>query len=824
MIAIKDFSGLRLNADPMDIPDNASQLCTDVDFSRAILQGLPSNVEATTAMPSQVRGALIYSDTAGVERAYVWPYAVHAVQSPVQQDDHKRFYWTGHNGTANEFKFGRVADNTGNAVTSSYKVGVINSTVWDNTPETLGVSFDTAPVEPSVAMSELSNSDLKLWLCDPNGALVKDVSSTVVSFTGQGTPTNGWYRTYRLVTSATLASHAEKTVSTVKYRSEEHTLVIGGVTVDKAAVWYDGATPKYIVLKNGITYVGLAAQPHVSTVRKEVVNNGYTTSEQYVFTELGRFYFQSNSTLSYDNSAIPGTLSTVTAGDTTIPANYSYAVVWDVTYNDQSHKVTFYVDKSMSGSLDLGTGVTGALTEINTTTYDLNLTFGAQLGYETRAYILTVVNNLGEESEPSLPVEMTLRPGSENVRIKVDTTVLLTNINSSGLVTGRYPLHGFRVYRSVGGDYFYVGTLKGSAVTGIGGENYLSYTTNGSTMLFVDDVSGAALGDACSTVEYISDAAELQNLQGLCRVYNGILAAFKDNEVWLSEPYMPWAWKRKNVVSLPYRVVAIAPYEQGLLVMTELKTYYMGGQQPSDFVPSALAGEYPCLGSRAVASVNNDVVYLSTDGPVIVSGASQRLDQTVAGRDGWRDLVSDVVAGGSDVKLVSFGSRLLMYWGSAWTAISGNPSWGIVLNIETGQWTHVTTPITFATHLPANSFALTSDALAYSHTDQKFWLFAANVDSRQNWVWHSKDFTAPWPLNYGVMQLFGTGSIRVQVYADDVLKTTQDVTVTEAGGIIRLPSGFRAVRWSFKFTALAANAKLRRVYIAVSPTELKNVV
>lgn len=822
MIALKDFSGLRLNADPMDIPDNASQLCTDVDFSRAILQGLPSNVEATTAMPSQIRGTLIYSDTSGVERAYVWPYAVHAVQSPVQQDDHKRFYWTGHNGTANEFKFGRVADNTGNAVTSSYKVGVINSTIWDNTPETLGVTFDTAPVEPSVAMADITSSTLSLWLCDPNGALVKDVSSTVVSFTGQGTPTNGWYRTYRLVTSATLASHAQKTVSTVTYTHADYTLAVGGVVVE-GVVWYASGVAKYIVLKNDNPSVAAAAQPNVAVVNKTIVNNGDTTSEQYTYTELGQFYVKSGSTLSVDNSAVPTNLSDKTPGDTSLPEDYSYAVVWDIKYNGQPYKVTFYVDKSMSGSLDIGTGVTGALTEINTTTYDLNLTFGAQLGYETRAYILTVVNNLGEESEPSLPVEMTLRPGSENVRVKVDTSVLLTNINSSGLVTGRYPIHGFRVYRSVGGDYFYVGTLKSSAVSGIGGENYLSYTTSGSTMLFVDDVSGAALGDACSTVEYISDAEELQKLQGLCRIYNGILAAFKDNEVWLSEPYMPWAWKRKNVVSLPYRVVAIAPYEQGLLVMTELKTYYMGGQQPSDFVPSALAGEYPCLGSRAVASVNNDVVYLSTDGPVIVSGASQRLDQTVAGRDGWRDLVSDVVAGGSDVKLVSFGSRLLMYWGSAWTAISGNPSWGIVLNIETGQWTHVTTPMTFATHLPANSFALTSDALAYSHTDQKFWLFAANVDSRQNWVWHSKDFTAPWPLNYGVVQLFGTGSIRVQVYADDALKTTQDVTVSEGGSIMRLPSGFRAMRWSFKFTALTANSKLRRAYVAVSPSELKNV-
>lgn len=822
IIPLKDFSGLRLNADPTDIPDNAAQHCTDVDFSRSILQGLPGNVEATAAQPSPIRGALIYSDTDGIERAFAWPYAVHAVQSPVQQDDHKRFYWTGHNGTSNEFRFGRMADNPGNDIVSSYKVGVINNTVWDNNPGSIGVEFDTAPVGPPVAMGDLTSSDASLWLCDTDGALIRDVTYTVTSFVGVGAPVNGWNRTYRLTVNTTLAEHAEKQVvdgaTTVVYGKTSASLMINSSTVVMGEIWYDGDVAKYIVLASPSSWLGgiIGQQVRVQTVRQD--------DQGYMYTELGLFYVKSATGLSKNNTSVPTALSVPAAGDTVLPDGYRFALQWKVGHAGQVNEVVFHEDKSMSGALDIGSGITGALTKIDDTTYDINLTFGTHLGYETRAYVITVVNRLSEESEPSTPIEITMRPGMENVRVKVNTSVMLNGMNASSMATDRYPLHGFRVYRSIGGEYFYVGTLKGAAEAALAGESYLDYSTDGSTLIFVDDVSGAALGDACSTLEYISDAEELQKLQGLCRVYNGIMTAFKDNEVWLSEPYMPWAWKRSNVVSLPYRVVAIAPHEQGLLVMTELKTYYMGGQQPSDFVPSALSGDYPCMGIRAVASVNRDIVYLSTDGPVIVSGASQRLDQTIAGRDAWRDMVADVSSGGADIRLVQFGSRLLMYWGSAWSGIGGQPSWGILLNVETGQWTHITTPMTFAAHLPANSFSFGGDVLAFSHNDNKFWLFSQNGDVRQSWVWHSKDFTAPWPTNFGAMQMYGAGTVRVQVYADGVLKHTQDVAITEQGGIIRLPSGFRGVIWSFKFSGLTPGAKLRRVYVATSPSELKNVV
>lgn len=831
MIPITAFSGLRLNLDPTELPDDSAQHCVDVDFSRSIVEGLRESMVRGPEMPFEVRGMFVYSDTAGNDRVFVWPNRVSAVQSPVAQDDHKRFYWTGNPGTGNQFRFAKISENSGYAVTSSYKVGVINSSLWDNKTEALGITFDTVPAGPSVAFSDIESSSIALWLCDKGGALLNDVTEVVSSIATQGDVVNGWARTYRLSLTTKLEDFAKKIVSSVTYEKRSMTITYGGSvggTPVEAEAWYLNGVLKYITTPQAHPEVtsDIGTQVEIFRRYETTQENGIGgTSAVYAFESLGKLYLKSTSTLSVDNSTVPADLSVRQPGDTTLPEGYSFAVVWKLKYAGQPHTVSFYVDKSLGGALDIGTGVSGALAKVSDLVYDINLTFGSQLGFETRSYLFTFVNQLGEESETSLPVEITLRPGSENVRIKIDMVTFASKFGAAAIGTGHYALHGIRTYRSVGGEYFYVGTMKPDDVATMSGENYLSFTTVGNTRYFIDDVTGAALGDACSTIDYVSDAEELQKLQGLCSVYNGILAAFKDNEVWLCEPYMPWAWKRTNVITLPYKVVALMPLEQGLLVLTELKNYYMGGQQPSDFVPTALEGHFPCMNQHAAVSFNGGILYLSTDGPVIVQGATQRLDQSVVTRDGWRWLLNGVRSVGGEICLANYGSRILMYWGVGLATQAGTTAGGAVFDADTQKWTYTSELPVFARHVPANSFGFTSDMLAFTKSGSKYlWQFAGHDSQTKLWQWHSKDFTSPLPLSFGAFQLYGAGTVRVQVYADGQLVSQQDVEVSDLGGIKRLPSGFRGVRWSFKFTALSSGAKLRRAYIVISPQELKSVI
>jgi hypothetical protein len=69
--------------------------------------------------------------------------------------------------------------------------------------------------------------------------------------------------------------------------------------------------------------------------------------------------------------------------------------------------------------------------------------------------------------------------------------------------------------------------------------------------------------------------------------------------------------------------------------------------------------------------------------------------------------------------------------------------------------------------------------------------------------------------------LRGSGAVVLKAYADGVLRhTSAALTLTAAGIIERLPSGFLATQWSFLVEG-QAGAKLSGMAIATTPTELQ---
>ena len=71
--------------------------------------------------------------------------------------------------------------------------------------------------------------------------------------------------------------------------------------------------------------------------------------------------------------------------------------------------------------------------------------------------------------------------------------------------------------------------------------------------------------------------------------------------------------------------------------------------------------------------------------------------------------------------------------------------------------------------------------------------------------------------------LYGSGTAVLKVYADGVLRYTSGTTPLSVSGImLRLPSGFKAVKWSFKIEAQSSGTTLTRVVIATTPRGLDN--
>lgn len=814
MIALRSFTGLIPKSDATKLPDNAAKVAINCDFTSGRLAGLQTMSDS--GVPGGL-GGFIYSNGGGTYKPYSLDYDADFARSPVLQDDHKRFYWTGKNAGVTEFKFARYADNTGSSPTTSYKVGVAE---FSAATALAAVSVTKESLAPPVEMSELSDTSVRIHLVDAAGVTLTEVVPT--GFGAVGTSVKGWHKQYWFTAPKAPNAYSEITASTVKYRKAQVTASISGTNAINALfdVWEvksgDTYVTKYAKLVSGGSLYGYDAEGVSTSIAGQTRFLTNAQGQQAAVTVLDEYR------ISADGSAFPSDLESYSAtAASDAVGDYAFLAKFSFTFQG----VKYTADIGMGTQKSLFAGVQDAveawLTKDATdpTKFYINFAFGTPLPAESRAYIFTFLNRLGEESAPFGPVDLTLDPGKEQVQVKVlksfiDPAIAATN--------GRYPLYGIRVYRATGAsgsvNYHYACTAKlASGATTLPGETDISFTSDTAAYYFVDDKSPTTLGDACTTVDFITDVTELQKLQGLTTLYNGILGAFKDNEVWFCEPYMPWSWKRSCVHTIPHRIVALLPQEQGVYILTEGFPYYASGASPEEMVPTKLTGQFPCIHKNAATVVNGQAVYISPDGPVFLEGSMAKLDALSFNRESWRrDWVSYVQSGGS-IRLSAYGHRLIAFF----TPPAGSIK-AYIIDMDTQSLTNYDeTEIKAAFSVPPGAFGQWADNLAIFTGSGNWKLLAGNLSSGLTWTYETKDFILPKPANLGAYQMFGSGSVVLKVYADNVLKHTVTVALSDAGTIGRLPSGFLAAKWSFRFEA-TANAVLREAYIATSPSEFAN--
>jgi hypothetical protein len=456
----------------------------------------------------------------------------------------------------------------------------------------------------------------------------------------------------------------------------------------------------------------------------------------------------------------------------------------------------------------------------------LSMTFGdANVPGEVAAYIFTFVNRLGEESAPVYIGEIWVPNNTLIPELVIESAAAAAKI--AEISTDRYPIHGLRLYRTaisgasaMSGGYYYVGCYKfGTGGADLPGETYLNttaYTETGREIV-PDYILGTALGSACDTIDLIHDVSELQKLQGLTTLYNGMLAAYKGNEVWYCEPYKPWAWKRANVHTLPHKVVKLLPQEQGVYILTEQYPFYASGATPESMVPTRIPAQYPCVSSEAATVVNGKALYLSPDGVVLLNGGNAEIENFVWSRETWRESLINFSATAKP-RLVAYGHRALIYF-------QNSPSWGgLVYDTADNAWSYFTGKIDYAFPVPPGAWGNYADELACSVPGTATWmLFGATANATRNFVWWSKDFIKHKPMSYGAVQIFGSGTVQLAVYADDALKHTVSITLATSGVVVRLPSGFLAAKWSFKLTAQSSLTEVTEFNVAVSPREFQGV-
>lgn len=399
---------------------------------------------------------------------------------------------------------------------------------------------------------------------------------------------------------------------------------------------------------------------------------------------------------------------------------------------------------------------------------------------ETRAYVYTYVNTYNEEGPPSAPAIIT-----------TGVTLPASVVVAKDAIGDYAPIKEIRIYRTPTGssiaDYFYSGSVYvlGDA---------------GTTFTFNDDTDAAMLNEALASTNYYSPP---QDLVGLMQLQNGILCAWRDNELWVSDAYKPWSWPPSYVKPLLFKIVGGIPYGSGAFITTVQYPYLVSGLSPDALSTTKLNIEQAGVSKWSIAYVDGVVAYASNDGLVVVIGATASLTKSEQffTRDVWRQRYA---AGLSGMRFSVWDGRLIGF-----TSNSLITPFMIKLDEAEGTMTDLPNLVASCAFI-----SQLTDQFYYANDNN---LYQFNAGSALNATWESAEKVPPLPVDFSVAKVVCDGEWSIKFYADDILRYTKDVTGNEE---FRLPDGSRSDRWKIQ---LSGTGKFKEIYVAQSPEELKRM-
>lgn len=403
---------------------------------------------------------------------------------------------------------------------------------------------------------------------------------------------------------------------------------------------------------------------------------------------------------------------------------------------------------------------------------------------DERAYLVTLVNQWGEESAPSRAVSVAL---SEE-----EDAQLVFNLDHLQLPDGYVGISTLRIYRSAitsGSltDYFYLDEVP------------LSDFDEG-TFLYTDDVSESDAADdvaILSTEDYLPAP---DGLQGVGVHPSGFVFAWKGAELWVSEPYLPYAWKPGNTLVLNADIVGAKVHSGSVFCATKAYPELINGSDPSGLLPMRLSNPQAGVGAAAIADAGN-LVFASPDGLVQVAGADAQLMSNHFTRAVWRERYGD-------------------YLGQLSLEVYDGALYGVFQDIDG-----------FVIRLDESKAlcrsSLRGKQVQYHPEQDRLYVLGDGElrvvgQKRGTAQCQTKPFRLLKPEHFSVLSITGYGVIGIAVFADgrEVLRTDNALTGGDSA-LWRLPGGFRAAVYRVSFT-LSDDAFLTDCYLASSVRRLRN--
>lgn len=446
---------------------------------------------------------------------------------------------------------------------------------------------------------------------------------------------------------------------------------------------------------------------------------------------------------------------------------------------------------------------------------------------EYRAYVYTWVTDFGEEGPPSEPGIYVGYSGDPWVIKLTAPTVADT---TDRLITK------VRIYRTITG-------LEGST------SFFLVKELPIATLSYTDTVPTTEVASN-NLLESTFWTAPPGDLMGIILMPNGIMAGWRSNEVWFSEPYRPHAWPAPYVLTVEYPIVGLGVMGQSLVVCTSNSTFIISGVNPGSMSQSRVPGLQACVSRGSIVTTPRGVVYASAEGIVLVTpGELQVVTRKLISSDKWGDISEFMVPSTIRASVVD---NAYYCWGSVrpgcfdpggfdndaflQTDYSGSYR-GALIDLEDGRIAFTKLRTNMET---VNCFTDSWSGETLVIRDGKiFHLNRSPTNTREKYIWKSKVMETPNQRNFGAMRVYfssysfspelnpvrnvsqGQGLNAdqwgvVRVYADGRLVVVRELRTS--GEIFKLPSGFKGTYWEIE---IEARIEVFSVEMATTAKELQ---
>lgn len=308
-----------------------------------------------------------------------------------------------------------------------------------------------------------------------------------------------------------------------------------------------------------------------------------------------------------------------------------------------------------------------------------------------------------------------------------------------------------------------------------------------------------ALGENLPSTDWVAPPA---TLKGLRMMANGIAVGFVENTAYASEPNLPHAWPHQYPSD--YKIVGVGTFGQSAAFLTESYPYILTGVDPAAMSFEKLSLPQACVSIDSIVETGSAVYYASPDG--IVGITSQGADVVTKGlftKEQWQ------VYNPSSIKASLYENRYI----ATYTKASG--ARGMLIFDFSGQGAvFVESDLNSGVAITAMHHDARTDTLYLAQgTNIVRWDAGSNLP----FIWRSKIFRTPFPMNFGFGQVVAdTYPVTMNVYADGVLRQAKTVTDNNA---FRLVSGFRGFDWQIE---LRGTGRLTQALISTSMEEVRS--